>query len=173
MDPAGSHTFTPCSLPRGDGASGPSPLHYFCAYAGLRPGHATKSMGVCWDLPNLLAGYWGEGEHASFRSTTSSSHRAYEGHIHRTSRRHRPDRDLCGSIRSRVARRRTCRSLRASCVITARRGSCGIRPMVMGPARTSTIRAVSVIRFILMAICNVPSREYSTDKPGTRGCKRL
>jgi hypothetical protein len=84
MDPAGSHTFTPCSLPRGDGASGPSPLHYFCAYAGLRPGHATKSMGVCWDLPNLLAGYWGEGEHASFRSTTSSSHRAYEGHIHRT-----------------------------------------------------------------------------------------
>jgi hypothetical protein len=27
---------------------------------------------------------WGEGEHASLRSTTSSSHRTDEGHIHRT-----------------------------------------------------------------------------------------
>jgi hypothetical protein len=48
-----------------------------------------------------------------------------------------------------------------------------IRPIVMGPTRTSAIRAVSVIRFALMTICNLPSREYSGDKPGTRGSKRL
>jgi hypothetical protein len=48
-----------------------------------------------------------------------------------------------------------------------------IRPIVMGPARTSAIRVVSVIRFTLMTICNLPSWEYSGDKPGTRGSKRL
>jgi hypothetical protein len=31
-----------------------------------------------------------------------------------------------------------------------------IRPIVMGPARTSVIRAVSVIRFTVMTICNLP-----------------
>jgi hypothetical protein len=52
-------------------------------------------------------------------------------------------------------------------------GACVIQHIVMGPVRTSAIRAVSVIRFTLMTICNLPSWEYFGDKPGTRGPKRL
>jgi hypothetical protein len=63
----------------------------------------------------------------------------YTEHV-RTSRRRRSDGDRCGPLRSRVARRRPYRSLRAYRVVTARRGPCGIRPMVMGPTRTSVIR---------------------------------
>jgi hypothetical protein len=48
-----------------------------------------------------------------------------------------------------------------------------IQPIVMGLARTSAIRVVSVIRFTLMTICNLPSGEYFGDKLGTRGSKRL
>jgi hypothetical protein len=52
-------------------------------------------------------------------------------------------------------------------------GPCVIRPIVMGPVRTSVIRVMSLIRFTLMTICNLPTWEYSRDKPGTRGSKRL
>jgi hypothetical protein len=91
----------------------------------------------------------------------------------RTSRRRRSDRDLCGPVRPQIERRRLCRSLRVSHVVTALGCPCGIRPMVMGPARTSAIRAVSVIGFTVMTSCNLPSWEYSGDKPGTRGHKHL
>jgi hypothetical protein len=50
---------------------------------------------------------------------------------------------------------------------SAWKGQCVIWPMVMGPARSGAIRAVSVIGFTLMTICNLPSWEYSGDKPGT------
>jgi hypothetical protein len=33
--------------------------------------------------------------------------------------------------------------------------------------------AVSVIKFTVMTVCNLPSWEYSGDKPGTRGSKCL
>jgi hypothetical protein len=118
----------------------------------------------------------GEGEHATLRSTTSSSHHVHKGYIHRThqnkpraptGRRHvRP-------LRSRVARRKPCRCLRTTRALTTAGGPCVIRPIVMGPARTSAIKAVSVIGFTLMTICNLPSWEYSGDKPDTRGSKRL
>jgi hypothetical protein len=52
-------------------------------------------------------------------------------------------------------------------------GPCVILPIVMGPVRSGAIRIVSVIGFTLMTICNLPSWEYSVDKPGTRGSKRL
>jgi hypothetical protein len=68
-----------------------------------------------------------------------------------------------------VARRRLCRSLRVSHVVTAPRGPCGIRPVVTGPARASVLRVASVIAFIVMTVSNLPSWEYSGDKPGTRG----
>jgi hypothetical protein len=48
-----------------------------------------------------------------------------------------------------------------------------IRPIEMGPAWTGVVRAVSVIRFTVMTVCNLPSWEYSGDKPGTRGSKCL
>jgi hypothetical protein len=63
----------------------------------------------------------------------------YTEHV-RTSRRRRSDGDQCRPLRSRVARRRPYQSLWASRVVTARRGPCGIRPIMMGPARTSVIR---------------------------------
>src|SRR5688572_14182872 len=91
----------------------------------------------------------------------------------RTSRRRRPDGDLRGPLRGRVARRRLCRSLWVSHVVTALGGPCGIWPTVMGPARISALRVVSVIGFIVMTACNLPSWEYSGDKLGTRGHKRL
>jgi hypothetical protein len=36
-----------------------------------------------------------------------------------------------------------------------------IRPIVMGPTRTRAIRVVSIIRFTLMTICNLPLWEFS------------
>jgi hypothetical protein len=48
-----------------------------------------------------------------------------------------------------------------------------IRRIVMGPARTSAIRVVSVIRFTLITIYNLLSWEYSRDKLGTQGSKCL
>jgi hypothetical protein len=45
--------------------------------------------------------------------------------------------------------------------------------MVMGPARISALRAAFVIAFTVMTVCNLPSWEYSGDKPGTRGHKHL
>jgi hypothetical protein len=72
-----------------------------------------------------------------------------------------------------VERRRLCRSLWVSHVITAPGGPRGIRSMITGPARISALRATSVIDFTVMTVCNLPSWEYSGDKPGTRGHKRL
>jgi hypothetical protein len=45
--------------------------------------------------------------------------------------------------------------------------------IAQGHISLSLIRAVSVIGFTLMTVCNLPPWEYSGDKPGTRGCKRL
>jgi hypothetical protein len=91
----------------------------------------------------------------------------------RTSRGRRPDGGLCDPLLSRVARRRPYRCLWASHALTTGGGPCVIRPIVMGPARTRAIRVVSIIRFTLMTICNLPPWEYSRDKPGTRGSKCL
>jgi hypothetical protein len=68
-----------------------------------------------------------------------------------------------------VARRRLCRSLRVSHVVTTPGGPCGIRTMVTGTVRISAWRAASVIAFTVMTVCNLPSWEYSRDKPDTRG----
>ena len=37
----------------------------------------------------------------------------------------------------------------------------------LGPTWECAIRAVSVIKFTVMTVCNLPSWEYSGDKPGT------
>jgi hypothetical protein len=42
-----------------------------------------------------------------------------------------------------------------------------------GPARISALKVVSVIDFTVMTACNLLSWEYSRDKPGTQGHKRL
>jgi hypothetical protein len=42
-----------------------------------------------------------------------------------------------------------------------------------GPREFRSDWAVSVIGFTLITVCNLPSWEYSGDKPGTRGYKRL
>jgi hypothetical protein len=58
-------------------------------------------------------------------------------------------------------------------VITALGGPCVIRPIVTGLTWTSILRAAFVIAFTVMTVCNLPSWEYSGDKLGTRGHKRL
>jgi hypothetical protein len=58
-------------------------------------------------------------------------------------------------------------------VVTTPVGPCGIRPIVTGPAWRSVLRAAFVIAFTVMTDCNLPSWEYSGDKLGTRGHKRL
>jgi hypothetical protein len=63
--------------------------------------------------------------------------------------------------------------LRASRVPTVGEGPYVIWPIVMGPARSGLFRDVSVMGFTLVTVCNLPSWEYSGDKPGTRGCKCL
>jgi hypothetical protein len=57
--------------------------------------------------------------------------------------------------------------------LTTERGPCAVRPIELGPAWTCVIRVVSVINFTLMTICNLPSWEYSRDKPGTQESKYL
>jgi hypothetical protein len=52
-------------------------------------------------------------------------------------------------------------------------GPCAIQPIEMGPTWTGVIRVVSVINFTIMIVSNLPSWEYSGDKPGTRGSKCL
>jgi hypothetical protein len=121
---------------------------------------------------------WGEGKHVTLHSTTSSSPllvqtKAKSTEHTRTSRGRRSDGGLCDPLRSCGARRRPCRCLRTSRSLTTGGGPCVTRPIVMGPARTSVVRVVSIIGFTLMTICNLPSWEYSGDKPGTRGSKRL
>jgi hypothetical protein len=57
--------------------------------------------------------------------------------------------------------------------LTTERGPCVVRPIELGPTWTCVIRAMSVIKFTVMTVCNLPSWEYSRDKPGTRGSKCL
>jgi hypothetical protein len=52
-------------------------------------------------------------------------------------------------------------------------GPGGIRPTVTGPARTCVLRAASVIAFSVMTVCNLLLWEYSEDRTGTQGHKRL
>jgi hypothetical protein len=42
-----------------------------------------------------------------------------------------------------------------------------------GPARSGLVRAMSVIGFTLITVCNLPLWDYYGDKSGTRGCKPL
>jgi hypothetical protein len=120
---------------------------------------------------------WGEGEHATLRSMPSSPPYTDEDHIHRA----RPSKPKAPigwrSARSRfvlsVARRRVCRSLlvpRPHCVGG---GASGIRPTITGPVRIKILRFASIIAFSVMIVCNLLSWEYSEDRPGTRGHKRL
>jgi hypothetical protein len=129
---------------------------------------------VCSDIQGRCC--WGEGEHATLRSMPSSPHHSDEGYIHRT----RPNKPKVSTGRT-PARSPSSSLLQdegfvevyGSHVVTAPGGPCEIRPMVTGLARISVLRAVSVIAFIVMTVCNLPSWEYSGDKPGTRGHKRL
>jgi hypothetical protein len=57
--------------------------------------------------------------------------------------------------------------------LTTERGPCAVWPIELDPAWTCVIRAVSVVKFTIMTVCNLPSPEYSKDKPGTRGSKCL
>jgi hypothetical protein len=57
--------------------------------------------------------------------------------------------------------------------LTTERGPCTVPPTELGPAWTCVIWVVSVIKFTVMTVCNLPSWEYSGDKPGTRGSKCL
>jgi hypothetical protein len=105
-----------------------------------------------------------------------SPHHSDEGYIHRM----RPNKPKA-STRRRPTRSPSPSLLQdegfvegyGSHVVTALGGPCGIRPMVMGPARISALWAASVIAFIVMAVCNLPSWEYSGDKPGTRWQKHI
>jgi hypothetical protein len=45
--------------------------------------------------------------------------------------------------------------------LTTERGPCVIRPIELGPAWTCVIRVVSVIKFTVMTVCNLPLWEYS------------
>jgi hypothetical protein len=74
----------------------------------------------------------------------------------RTGRERQSDGGLFDPLRSRVARRRPCQSLRTSRPLTTEGGPCAIRSVEMGPAWTGVIRAVSVIRFTVMTIRNPP-----------------
>jgi hypothetical protein len=57
--------------------------------------------------------------------------------------------------------------------LTMERGPCAVRPTELGLAWTCVIWVVSVIKFTVMTVCNLPLWEYSRDKPGTRGSKCL
>jgi hypothetical protein len=94
---------------------------------------------------------WGKGEHATLRSMPSSPHHSDEYYIHRT-RPNKPKasigwRPTRSSFVLSVARRRLCRSLWVSHIVTAPGGPCGIRSTVTGPARISALRAAFVIAF--------------------------
>jgi hypothetical protein len=93
---------------------------------------------------------WGEGKHATLRSMPSSPHHPDEGYIHRT-RLNKP---------------------KAS---TGRRPVWSPSPSLLQDEGFVEVYgpSTSVIAFIVMTICNLPSWEYSGDKPGTRGHKRL
>jgi hypothetical protein len=85
----------------------------------------------------------------------------------RTGRGRQSDGCLFDPHSSYEKRRRPCRSLWTSRSLTTGGGPCAIRPIEMGPAWTGVIRVVSVIKFTVMTVCNLPLWEYSGDKPGT------
>jgi hypothetical protein len=91
----------------------------------------------------------------------------------RASRRRRLDEDRRGPPSSSPLQDEGSVEVYESHVVTAPGGPCRIWPIVMGPARRSVLRAAFVIAFTVMTICNLPSWEYSGDKLGTRGHKRL
>jgi hypothetical protein len=91
----------------------------------------------------------------------------------RASRRHRLDEDRRGPPSSSPLQDEGSVEVYESHVITAPGGPCGIRATITGPARISVLRAAFVMAFIVMTVCNLPSWEYSRDKPSTRGHKRL
>lgn len=62
---------------------------------------------------------------------------------------------------------------RTSHSLSTGRGPCTVRPTKLGPAWACVSWAVSVIKYTVMTGCNLPSWEYSGDKPGTRGSKCL
>jgi hypothetical protein len=53
------------------------------------------------------------------------------------------------------------------------RGPCTVRPTELGPTWTCVIWVVSIIKFTVMTVCNLPLWEYYGDKPGTQGSKCL
>jgi hypothetical protein len=98
--------------------------------------------------------------------TTSTEHA-------RASRRRRSDEDRRDPPLSSLSQDEGPVEVYESHVVTALGGPCGTRPIVTGPARRSVLRAAFVIAFAVMTVCNLPSWEYSGDKLGTRGHKRL
>ena len=62
---------------------------------------------------------------------------------------------------------------RTSHSLTTETGPCAVRPTELGLALTCMIRAVCVIKFTVMTVCNLPLWEYSRDKPSTQGSKCL
>jgi hypothetical protein len=119
---------------------------------------------------------WGEGEHATLRSTTSSPLHADEGYIDSVPEQAggaAPDGDQCDPFVLVLLDEGPAEVYGPPALPSSSKGPCVIQPMVMGPARSGAIRDVSVTGFTLMTICNLPSWEYFGDKPGTRGSKRL
>jgi hypothetical protein len=80
---------------------------------------------------------------------------------------------LFSLLRSRVTRRKTYRSLQTSRSLTTEGGPCAIQPVEMGPTWACVIRVMFVIKSTIITVYNLPSREYSGNKPGTRGSKCL
>jgi hypothetical protein len=91
----------------------------------------------------------------------------------RTSRRHWLDEDWRGPPSSSLLQDKGSVEVYESHVVTAPGGPCGICPTITGPARISVLWVVFVIAFTVMTVCNLPSWEYSGDKLGTWGHKRL
>jgi hypothetical protein len=98
--------------------------------------------------------------------TTSTEHA-------RASRRRRLDEDRRGPPSSSSLQDEGSVEVYESHIVTVPGGPCGIRPIVTGPVRRSVLRSAFVIAFTVMTVCNLPSWEYSGDKLGTRGHKRL
>jgi hypothetical protein len=118
---------------------------------------------------------WGEGEHATLRSMTSPAHYA-DGHIHNASE---------GRPKAPNGRRPARSPSRMGCTTKALSKSTGLprrhhpgRPMWdsahgNGPRKDKRVKGHVCNSLTIMTDCNLPSLEYSGDKPGTRGHKRL
>jgi hypothetical protein len=62
---------------------------------------------------------------------------------------------------------------RTSHSLITERGPCTVRPIKLGPTWACVNWVMSVIKYIVMTVCNLPLWKYSGDKPGTRGSKCL